>query len=192
MISELYDICIMHILEGGMQSNGNRRPSVVLINIPCCPAVAVTDSVSTFRFGNPTVPNFSKIFRWSVCGCAIAIDYQRASSIEKSFASQRLCCSPKSLISCQLVVFQSEDAAAAAGNDDILQPRVIEIVFLQPLSDEMTLSLTSLQRWPSSLQLSLTAMSVCLSLFNCLIKAFKCRKPNSSTPLNLADRKSVV
>ena len=144
MISLQLIICIINILEGGMQSNGNRRPSVVLINIPCCPAVAVTDSVSTFRFGNPTVPNFSKIFRWSVCGCAIAIDYQRASLIEKSFASQRLCCLPKSLISSQLVVLQSEDAAAAAGNDDILQPLVMEIVFLQPLSDQMTLSPTSL------------------------------------------------
>jgi hypothetical protein len=81
-------------------------------------------------------------------------------------------------------VFQSEDAAAAAGNDDILQP--LEIVFLQPLLYQMTPSSTSLQKWLNSLQLSLTAMSVCLSLFNCLTKAFKCRKPNSSTPVNLA------
>ena len=41
-------------------------------------------------------------------------------------------------------MLQSEDAAAAAGNDDILQPLVMEIVFLQPLSDQMTLSPTSL------------------------------------------------
>ena len=43
-----------------------------------------------------------------------------------STASPRLCCLPKCLISSQLVVFQSEDAAAAAGNADILQPLEIE------------------------------------------------------------------
>ena len=113
MIPVQLNISIINILEGGMQSNGNRRPSVVLINIPCCPAVAVTDRVSTFRFGNPTVPNFSKIFRCSVCGCAIAIDYLIATRIEQklllvevSIAFPRLSACESGFIQNQFIVFQ--------------------------------------------------------------------------------------